>query len=127
MSPHIRYSPAVRRWFAQNALLTPASRLGEYILMAPTPDIRTVFVKLVVYFCHFAIPDEPLPGFDGSNLCEQVLVAVLSLLKCEAAEHGKHLPQFFGLFISYAGLGIGEKHQLLKVCNCVKICNNKTK
>lgn len=115
MSPHIRYSSVVRRWFAHNALLTPANRLAEYILIAPTPDIRTVFVKIVVFFCHFAVNDEPLPGFDGSNLCEQVLLAALSLLKCEAAEHGKHLPHFFSMFITYANLGIQEKHQLLKV------------
>lgn len=117
MSPHIRHSAAVRRWFAENALLSPSSRLAEYILVASSPDIRTIFVKIVVFFCHFASKDDPLPNFDGSNLCEQVLIAVLSLLKCEAAEHGKHLPHFFSMFITYAGLGIQEKHQLLKVTN----------
>lgn len=112
---HIRVSPNVRRWFAANVLLNPACRLGEYILVAPSPEVRTVFVKLVVFFCHFAINDEPLPNFDGTNLCEQVLIAVLSLLKSEVAEHGKHLPHYFSLFSMYAGLGIQEKHQLLKV------------
>lgn len=71
----------------------------------------------MVFFCHFAINDEPLSDYEGSNLCEQVLIAVLSLLKSEVAEHGKHLPHYFSLFSMYAGLGVQEKHQLLKVIN----------
>lgn len=83
--------------------------------MAPSPEVRTVFVKLVVFFCHFAIADEPLAGYEGTNLCEQILIAVLKLLKCEVAEYGKHLPHYFSLFSMYVGLGIQEKKQLLKV------------
>lgn len=83
--------------------------------MAPSPDVRTVFVKLVVFFCHFAINDEPLVGYEGSNLCEQVLISVLRLLKSEAADYGKHLPHYFSLFSMYVGLGTREKQQLLKV------------
>lgn len=74
-----------------------------------------MFVKLVVFFCHFANNDEPLPGFDGSNLSEQILIRVLHLLNSEVPDHGKHLPHYFGLFSMYDGLGIQEKHQLLKV------------
>lgn len=74
-----------------------------------------MFVKLVVFFCHFAINDKPLPEHEGSNLCEQVLIAVLNLLKSEVVENGKHLPHYFSLFSMYAGLGTQEKHQLLKV------------
>lgn len=105
----------VRRWFAQNALLNPPERLAEYILIASPLDIRTVFVKIVVFFCHFASQDDPLPNFNGSNLCEQVLLQVLSLLICDAQDYGKHLPHFFSLFLTYAGLGVQERHQLLKV------------
>ncbi|EDV30356.1 uncharacterized protein Dana_GF22987, isoform A [Drosophila ananassae] len=115
LSHHIRSSALVRKWFANHALLSPPSRLGEYILMAPSPEVRTVFVKLVVFFCHFAIHDEPLPGFDGANLCEQVLISVLRLLKSEAADYGKHLPHYFSLFSMYVGLGTREKQQLLKL------------
>lgn len=68
-----------------------------------------MFVKIIVFFCHFASQDEPLP------LCEQVLLAVLGLLICEAADYGKHLPHFFNLFVTYALLGVHERHQLLKV------------
>ncbi|XP_055695090.1 probable ubiquitin carboxyl-terminal hydrolase FAF isoform X2 [Lutzomyia longipalpis] len=112
---HVRHSAVVRSWFAQNALLNPPTRLAEYILIAPSPEVRAVFVKLVVFFCHFAINDEPIPGFEGSNLCEQVLINVLALLKGDVAEHGKHLPHYFSLFCMYAGLGLQEKHQLLKL------------
>uniref|UniRef100_A0A0K8W252 ubiquitinyl hydrolase 1 n=1 Tax=Bactrocera latifrons TaxID=174628 RepID=A0A0K8W252_BACLA len=115
LSHHIRFSSLVRKWFAANALLNPSSRLGEYILMAPSPEVRTVFVKLVVFFCHFAIADEPLAGYEGSNLCEQILISVLDLLKCEAVDYGKHLPHYFSLFSMYVGLGIPEKQQLLKL------------
>lgn len=89
--------------------------------MAPSPDVRTVFVKLVVFFCHFAINDEPLVGYEGSNLCEQVLVSVLRLLKSEAADYGKHLPHYFSLFSMYVGLGTREKQQLLKVITTKRV------
>jgi ubiquitin carboxyl-terminal hydrolase 9/24 len=98
-------------------LLQPANRLCEYILIATSLDIRTVFVKTVVFFCHFASHDEPLPNYDGSNLCEQVLLAVLQLLLTDASDYGKHLPHFFSLFLTFASLGVQERHQLLKVKN----------
>lgn len=116
MSQHIRISAAVRQWFAANVLLNPPTRLSEYILVAPSPEIRSMFGKLVVFFCHCAPNDDPLPGYEGSNLCEQVLIAVLSLLKGEVADNGKHLPQYFNLFSLYASLGLHEKQQLIKVC-----------
>ncbi|XP_065081366.1 probable ubiquitin carboxyl-terminal hydrolase FAF, partial [Ochlerotatus camptorhynchus] len=112
---HIRNSVIVRQWFAANVLMNPPTRLCEYILAAPSPEIRSVFGKLVVFFCHCAANDDPLSGFDGSNLCEQVLIAVLSLLKGDVADYGKHLPQYFNLFSLYAGLGIHEKQQLIRL------------
>lgn len=112
---HIRNSVIVRQWFAANVLLNPPTRLSEYILAAPSPEIRSVFGKLVVFFCHCAAKDDPLPGYDGSNLCEQVLIAVLSLLKGDVADYGKHLPQYFNLFSLYAGLGLHEKQQLIRL------------
>lgn len=115
LSLHLRHSSAVRRWFANNALLNPPGRLVEYILIAPSPEVRTVFVKLVVIFCHFAINDEPLPNIEGTSLCEQILIGVLKLLKCEVADYGKHLPHYFSLFNMYAGLGKKEKIHLLRL------------
>ncbi|XP_053689381.1 probable ubiquitin carboxyl-terminal hydrolase FAF [Sabethes cyaneus] len=112
---HFRTSAMVRQWFAGNALLDPPTRLSEYILAAPSPEIRSVFGKLIVFFCHCAAEDEPLTGYEGSNLCEQVLIAVLSLLKGDVTDYGKHLPQYFNLFSLYAGLGVHEKQQLIRL------------
>lgn len=112
---HIRNSAAVRRWFTQNVLLNPPTRLSEYILLAPSQEVRMVFVKLVTVCCLFAGNDEPIPGYDGDNLCEQILKCALSLLKNDVAEHGKHLGQYFTLFSLYAATGPAQKQQLLKV------------
>lgn len=114
---HIRHSALVRRWFAEHTLLNPSTRLGEYILIAPSPELRNVFVKLIVCFCHFSINDEPIDDLHlgGDNLCEQILMCALHLLKTDVPDHGKHLTQYFTLFSTYAGLGIQQKHQLLKL------------
>lgn len=75
-----------------------------------------VFVKLVTVTCLFAGNDEPINGYEGDNLCEQILKCALALLKNDVAEHGKHLGQYFTLFSLYAGTGPVQKQQLLKVC-----------
>lgn len=117
LCPHLRHSASVRHWFAENALLAPPNRLAEYILIATSPEIRTVFVKLIVIFCHFAINDEPIQDeqLPGHSLCEQILFCVLCLLKSEVPENGKHLAQYFSLFHAYANSGVQQKQQLLKV------------
>lgn len=114
---HIRHSASVRQWFAENGLLGTPTRLAEYILVAPSPEIRNVFIKLIVFFCHFAINDEPLQDVQlpGDTLCEQILFCVLYLLKNDVPENGKHLTQYFTLFSMYAALGVQQKQQLLKV------------
>lgn len=123
---HIRNSAAVRRWFTQNVLLSPPTRLSEYILLAPSQEVRMVFVKLMTVCCLFAGSDEPIPGYDGDNLCEQILKAALSLLKNDVAEHGKHLGQYFTLFSLYAATGPTQKQQLLKVCVIELVCLTDT-
>lgn len=112
---HIQTSTLARHWFATEVLLSPSTRLSEYLLVAPSPEIRTVFAKVIVFLCHCAANDDPLPEFEGSNLCEQVLIAVLSLLNNDVADYGKHLPQYFNMFSLYAGLGLREKQQLIKL------------
>lgn len=111
----------MRRWFALNVLLNPPTRLSEYILLAPSQEVRVVFVKLVTICCLFGGNDEPLPGYEGDNLCEQILKCTLSLLKSDVAEHGKHLGQYFTLFSMYAGAGAAQKQQLLKVMQNVAV------
>lgn len=122
---HIRQSAEVRRWFAQNVLLNPPTRLAEYILVAPSQEVRLVFVKFVALCCIYVGNDPPLPGHEGINLCEQILINVLHLLKTDVADHGKHLPHYFQLFSMYASTGLQQKHQLLKVPSrriCLKCC-----
>lgn len=107
----------VRRWFAEHGLLSVPGRLSEYILVAPTPELRTMFVKLIVFVCHFAINDEPLQSIQiqADSLCEQILLHVLYLLKSDVPDNGKHLAQYFALFTMYASLNVQQKQQLLKV------------
>ena len=51
----------------------------------------------------------------GQTLSDYLLQIVLALLWMEVPEHGKHLSQYFSLFVMYASLGIPEKTQLLKL------------
>lgn len=112
----------VRRWFSEHALLSVPGRLAEYILVAPTPELRSMFVKLIVFLCHFAMNDEPLQSIPtpADSLCEQILFHVLYLLRTDVPENGKHLAQYFTLFTMYAGLNVQQKQQLLKVFYLVK-------
>lgn len=114
---HLRHSSMVRRWFSENALLSVPGRLAEYILVAPTPELRSMFVKLIVFLCHFAMGDEPLQSIQttADSLCEQILLHVLYLLKTDVPDNGKHLTQYFTLFTMYAGMSVQQKQQLLKV------------
>ena len=52
---------------------------------------------------------------EQQTLSDYLLQIVLSLLWMEVPEHGKHLSQYFSLFVMYASLGIPEKKQLLKL------------
>ncbi|KAG8511338.1 putative ubiquitin carboxyl-terminal hydrolase FAF-Y [Galemys pyrenaicus] len=49
------------------------------------------------------------------SLSDHLLKAVLNLLRREVSEHGRHLQQYFNLFVMYANLGMAEKTQLLKL------------
>ncbi|OBS73281.1 hypothetical protein A6R68_12135, partial [Neotoma lepida] len=61
----------------------------------------------------------PPPGkcraYDNLSLSDHLLRAVLNLLRREVSEHGRHLQQYFNLFVMYANLGVAEKTQLLKL------------
>ena len=46
-------------------------------------------------------------------LSEHLLQTVMALLHSDVAEHGRHLAQYFHLFVMYASLGATEKQQLL--------------
>lgn len=117
LSLHLRHSSMVRIWFAENAFLGVPGRLAEYILVAPTPELRSMFVKLIVFLCHFAMTDDPIQTIQptADSLCEQILLHVLYLLKTDVPDNGKHLTQYFTLFSMYACMNVQQKQQLLKV------------
>ncbi|XP_078265312.1 ubiquitin carboxyl-terminal hydrolase 9X isoform X3 [Rhinoraja longicauda] len=122
----LRHSKNVRCWFAHNVLFAYPNRFSEYLLECPSTEVRSAFAKLVVFLAHFSLQDGPCPSpftspgpstqaFDNLSLSDHLLRAVLNLLRREVSEHGRHLTQYFNLFVMYANLGVAEKTQLLKL------------
>uniref|UniRef100_A0A4W5PNF5 ubiquitinyl hydrolase 1 n=1 Tax=Hucho hucho TaxID=62062 RepID=A0A4W5PNF5_9TELE len=125
----LRHSKNVRYWFAHNILFAYANRFSEYLLECPSAEVRGAFAKLIVFIAHFSLQDGPCPSptaspagastqsqaGDNLRLSDHLLRAVLNLLRREVSEHGRHLQQYFNLFVMYANLGLAEKTQLLKL------------
>ncbi|XP_077003331.1 ubiquitin carboxyl-terminal hydrolase 9X-like isoform X2 [Tamandua tetradactyla] len=122
----LRHSKNVRFWFAHNVLFNVSNRFSEYLLECPSAEVRGAFAKLIVFIAHFSLQDGPCsspftsPGpssqiYDNLSLSDHLLRAVLNLLRREVSEHGRHLQQYFNLFVMYANLGMAEKTQLLKL------------
>ncbi|XP_060775080.1 probable ubiquitin carboxyl-terminal hydrolase FAF-X isoform X3 [Neoarius graeffei] len=122
----LRHSKNVRSWFAHNVLFAYPTRFSEYLLECPSAEVRGAFSKLTVFIAHFSLQDGPCPApvtspgsstqtCDNMTLSDHLLRAVLNLLRREVSEHGRHLQQFFNLFVMYANLGLAEKTQLLKL------------
>ncbi|XP_057193293.1 probable ubiquitin carboxyl-terminal hydrolase FAF-X isoform X1 [Triplophysa rosa] len=118
----LRHSKNVRSWFAHNVLFAFPTRFSEYLLECPSAEVRGAFAKLVVFIAHFSLQDGPCPApvtsstkqaCDSGTLSDHLLQAVLNLLRREVSEHGRHLQQYFNLFVMYANLGLAEKTQLL--------------
>ncbi|XP_047391135.1 probable ubiquitin carboxyl-terminal hydrolase FAF-X isoform X5 [Sciurus carolinensis] len=123
----LRHSKNVRFWFAHNVLFNVSNRFSEYLLECPSAEVRGVFAKLIVFIAHFSLEDGSSPSpfaspgppcsqtCDNLSLSDHLLKAVLNLLRREVSEYGRHLQQYFNLFVMYANLGIAEKTQLLKL------------
>ncbi|XP_063224287.1 probable ubiquitin carboxyl-terminal hydrolase FAF-X isoform X9 [Bacillus rossius redtenbacheri] len=122
---HLRWSKAVRSWFAHNILFQHPHRFCEYLLTCPSNEVRSAFMKIIVCLAHFSLGDGPCPPpmVDAriimldpqATLSDHLLHTVLLLLHKEVAENGRHLPHYFTLFQNYASLGVEEKTQLLKL------------
>ncbi|KAK6195512.1 hypothetical protein SNE40_000926 [Patella caerulea] len=125
---HIRCSKSVRNWFAHNILFAQPSRFAEYLLECPSSEVRSAFAKIIVILAHFSLQDGPCPpplvqglyvqgqaADPNATLSDHLLMAVLSLLRKEVSEHGRHLQQYFHLFLMYLNLGVAEKQQLIKL------------
>lgn len=122
----LRHSKNVRFWFAHNVLFNVSNRFSEYLLECPSAEVRGAFAKLIVFIAHFSLQDGPCPSpfaspgpssqaYDSLSLSDHLLRAALNLLRREVSEHGRHLQQYFNLFVMYANLGVAEKTQLLKL------------
>merc|ERR1711881_138843 len=59
---HLRYSKAARAWFCQEALFAHPQRFSEYILECPTAEVRTAFVRIIVFIAHFSLNDGASPA-----------------------------------------------------------------
>lgn len=122
---HLRSSRAVRTWFATRVLFEHPQRLCEYLLTCPSTEVRSTFMKILVFLAHYSLQDGPCapPRLDApsilldpnATLSDHLLYAVLQLLNKEVSDHGRHLTHYFTLFHTYASLGQPERHQLLKV------------
>ncbi|XP_041351568.1 probable ubiquitin carboxyl-terminal hydrolase FAF-X isoform X2 [Gigantopelta aegis] len=125
---HLRFSKTVRSWFAHNVLFAQPARFAEYLLECPSSEVRNAFAKIIVILSHFSLQDGPCPpplvqglyaagqaADPNATLSDHLLVAVLALLRKEVSEHGRHLQQYFHLFLMYLNLGIVEKQQLLRL------------
>ncbi|XP_074025512.1 ubiquitin carboxyl-terminal hydrolase 9X isoform X2 [Leptinotarsa decemlineata] len=119
---HLRTSPVIRSWFAQNMLFSHMGRFCEYLLSCPSNEVRSAFIKIVVLLAHFSINDGPSPApaaFNNNDmtasLSDHILWALLSLLQREVSEHGRHLPHYCTVFHMYANQGIQERAQLLRM------------
>ncbi|KAK7155926.1 hypothetical protein R3I93_010558 [Phoxinus phoxinus] len=122
----LRHSKNVRSWFAHSVLFSFPARFSEFLLECPSAEVRGAFAKLIVFIAHFSLQDGPCPApvtspstatqaSDPVTLSDHLLRAVLNLLRREVSEHGRHLQQYFNLFVMYANLGLAEKTQLLKL------------
>ncbi|XP_014223439.1 probable ubiquitin carboxyl-terminal hydrolase FAF-X isoform X1 [Trichogramma pretiosum] len=121
---HLLGSKNVRSWFAHNVLFNHPHRFCEYLLACPATEVRNVFMKILVFLIHFSMQDGPCPPpmnapsvlvDPTATLSDHLLHAVLMLLHREVADHGRHLPHYFTLFLTHAANGIPQKLQLLKL------------
>ncbi|KAJ9591427.1 hypothetical protein L9F63_002033, partial [Diploptera punctata] len=97
----------------------------EYLLGCPSTEVRSAFMKIIVFLAHFSLQDGPCipPMLEApsilldphATLSDHLLHAVLLLLHKEVSDHGRHLPHYFSLFHMYASLGVPERTQLLKL------------
>ncbi|XP_077293704.1 ubiquitin carboxyl-terminal hydrolase-like faf isoform X2 [Arctopsyche grandis] len=118
---HLRCSPAIRAWFAVNAMFQHSHRMCEYLLACPSPEVRVVFMKLAVFLAHFSVQDPPVSGdcvavpLGRANLSEQLLAGITALATTRDPSECKQLPLLFNFFLTYLSLGLNEKFQLIKL------------
>ena len=120
----LKSSKKARNWFAQHVLFDHPQRFCEYLLQCPSAEVRSAFVKILVFLAHMSLTDEPCHLAASANtivpageatLADHIFQVVLNLLSKEVADYGRHLSQYFNLFLVYASLGPNEKAHLIKL------------
>ena len=138
----LRVSKEARFWFGKHVLLEHPQRFCEYLLQCPSAEVRSAFVKLLVFLAHMSLSDGPCPpssavtlasspanassspngtaaivtaATNETTLADQIFQVVLALLGKEVADYGRHLSQYFNLFLVYASMGLAEKEHLLRL------------
>ena len=137
----LRASKKARVWFGQHVLLDHPQRFCEYLLQCPSAEVRSAFVKILVFLAHMSLSDGPCmftinsstnlanvntsnpnaantalgPSVNETTLADHIFQMVLALLSKEVADYGRHLSQYFNLFLVYASLGPAEKAHLLRL------------
>uniref|UniRef100_H2QZC4 Ubiquitin specific peptidase 9, Y-linked n=1 Tax=Pan troglodytes TaxID=9598 RepID=H2QZC4_PANTR len=107
----LHHSKNIRFWFTHNVLFNVSNRFSEYLLECPSAEVRGAFAKLIVFIAHFSLQDGSCPSpfaspgpssqaCDNLSLSDHLLRATLNLLR-EVSEHGRHLQQYFNLFVMY--------------------------
>lgn len=137
----LRFSKKARIWFGQHVLLDQPQRFCEYLLQCPSAEVRSAFVKILVFLAHMSLTDGPcmftinssanlanvktsnanaansalVPSLNETTMADHIFQMVLALLSKEVADYGRHLSQYFNLFLVYASLGPAEKTHLLRL------------
>jgi len=115
----LKSSKKARNWFAKHVLFDHPQRFCEYLLQCPSAEVRSAFGKILVCLAHMSLTDEPchLPASASSivlaseaTLADHIFKGVLNLWDEEVEAYGRHLSQYFNLFLVYASLGLNEKN-----------------
>ncbi len=109
-------------------MINPASlQLLLSLLLGPATEIHHLFIIDFVFSIGWqSLTDAPCPptatpALNGTGvvetggLADSLLQSVLALLSKEVADYGRHLSQYFNLFLMYASLGADERAHLIRL------------
>lgn len=115
-------SSEVRSFFIKLIAYLAHYSLQDDAILIPAITSSNIFILFNNYFFKYLTNIILLIFVDSlldttASLSDHLIIAVLSLLQKEVAEHtNRHLPHYFSFFCMYCNLGMAEKQQLLKVC-----------
>ncbi|XP_067944193.1 ubiquitin carboxyl-terminal hydrolase 9X-like [Watersipora subatra] len=128
LTSHLRTNKKIRSWFAEKVLFDHPERFSEYLLESSSSEVRVNFAKIIAVLAHLSRTDGPCPvprnlnlyadtgvSEQGRTLSDHLIMAVLALLRKEVSENGRHVTQYFHLFLMYCNLGPEERRQLLSL------------